>query len=382
MTALDPHDKTSPRSAGFIWGPRFPYLDHLGPLCSLKNIPLIVTQEELATQARAYYPDLKVIYWDPLTAAESIVSAYEVLFCCTRRAVFEETFYCAQRLLGKQIQTVWCPHGNSDKGASLFYMEALQEETHALVYGDQMRDFLQEKGAWNQLQEYAFTGNFRYAFFKKHRAFYNQILQREVKDHLSPQPTTLLYAPTWKDCENSSSFFDAIEPIVQGLPSHTNLIVKPHPNLFLQEPYQLEWIRERFSSPSVLFLKEFPPVYPLLSLVDAYIGDMSSVGYDFLAFDKPLFFLNQNLRNSAHDRGLYLFRCGVEITPSDYHRIHSIIQSHLASPSQKSQALRREVYAYTFNESLPEALSYTEEETLPYISSKRTMSSSPTYSPT
>lgn len=337
------------RSAGLIWGPRLHYLDHLGPLCSLKDIPLIVTNEAIGSLARSYYPDLHVIDLDPLTAAESIVSAFEVIFCCTPRATFQETFFFAQGLLGKQLQTVWCPHGNSDKGASLFYMEALREETHALIYGQQMSDFLKEKGARDQLKECTFTGNFRYEYFKKHRGFYNQILQQEILAHLSPAKTTLLYAPTWKDCEDSCSFFDAIASIVEGLKPDTSLIVKLHPNLPLQEPQQVDSLIDRFSSSqSVLFLKEFPPVYPLLSLVDAYIGDMSSIGYDFLTFDKPLFLLNPNGRDSARDRGLYLFRCGVEITPPDYPRLHDIIGAHLASPSAELRALRQEVYAYAF----------------------------------
>jgi hypothetical protein len=337
------------RSAGLIWGPRIHYLDHLGPLCSLRGIPLIVTHEAIAAQAHAYYPDLHVICLDPLTAAESIVSAFEVIFCCTPRATFQETFFFAQGLLGKQLQTVWCPHGNSDKGASLFYMEALRDETHALIYGQQMQDFLKEKGAWDQLQESNFTGNFRYEFFKKHRAFYDQILEREILAHLAPAKTTLLYAPTWKDCEDSCSFFDAIRFLVEGLRPDTNLIVKLHPNLPLQEPHQVDHLIDRFSSMrSVLFLKEFPPVYPLLSLVDAYIGDMSSIGYDFLTFDKPLFLLNQKGRDSALDRGLYLFRCGVEITPRDYPRLHDIIEEHLASPSADLKTLRQQVYSYAF----------------------------------
>ena len=44
----------------------------------------------------------------------------------------------------------------------------------------------------------------------------------------------------------------------------------------------------------LFFLKDFPPIYPLLDFVEAYIGDASSIGYDMLTFNKPLFFTSKH----------------------------------------------------------------------------------------
>src|SRR4029078_13076147 len=110
------------------------------------------------------------------------------------------------------------------------------------------------------------------------------------------------------------------------LPPDYNLLVKLHPRLELDEPglyYHL--IGKYEKKPNVLFLKDFPLVYPFLAKASLYMGDMSSVGYYFLPFDRPMFFLNQQKRDSKTDRGLTLFQCGTEIHPDQYKDIHSII---------------------------------------------------------
>ena len=165
---------------------------------------------------------------------------------------------------------------------------------------------------------------------------------------------TLFYAPTWKDYEQSSSFFGAMVPLIEHLPPEHQLIVKLHPNLLLQEEFETEEILLKYQDRDrVLFLKDFPPIYPLLSLVDVYIGDMSSIGYDFLSFNKPLFFLNPNERDPSKDLGLYLFRCGIEIKPAEYGQIHSIIDKFFAFELRDFSSLRQEVYAYAFGHPKP-----------------------------
>ena len=344
---------TPQRAAGLIYGSSAHYLDHLGPLCAALEIPLIVTDEAIARQAVHYYPRLQVIHWEALIVTERLVLSFEVIFYCTPRDLFEEIFFFAEQMLQKKIHTIWCPHGNSDKGASLFYMEALRKEKAALVYGKQLIDFLQNKGSWDSLKGHAITGNYRYEFFRENQPFYETIARVEIQRKLPQAKKTLLYAPTWKDYENSCSFFDAIEPLIELLPAEHNLIVKLHPNLEIQEDLQLAELIERYENhPRVLFLKQFPPIYALLHLVDVYIGDMSSIGYDFLTFDKPLFFLNQHER-SLEDRGLYLFRCGVTIEKKDYPRIHEIISHFFQFELRDFSTLRKEVYQYTFGHRRP-----------------------------
>ncbi len=337
------------RAASLIYGPELHHLDHLGPLCSFMNIPLIVTEEKIALLAKRYYPALEVVLFDYLAVAEYLVSHFDIVFYSMPRDIFDEVFFFAQKMMQKRVHAIWCPHGNSDKGESIFYMEALKKEEEALLYGKQMIDFFKRKGVFDQLKGYAIIGNYRYQFYLDHRGFYDPIAEKEIARKLPKAKKTLLYAPTWQDYEKSSSFFDAAVPIIEKLPSEHNLIVKLHPNLILQEEFQVEEMIEKYEDKSnVLFLTDFPPIYSLLNLVDIYIGDMSSIGYDFLTFDRPMFFLNQNQRDSRVDAGLYLFRCGIEISPEQYNDIHRIIADYLQYELRNFSEIRKEVYQYAF----------------------------------
>ncbi len=337
------------RPGGLIYGPEYHHLDHLAPLCLLMNISLIVTEEKLAEQARRYYPGLDVVCADYMSAPQYLVSNFDLIFYSIPRDLFDEIFFFAQKLSQKRVHTVWCPHGNSDKGNAIVYMEALKKEEAALVYGKQMIEYLKRKLVFDQLKGHVMTGNFRHQFYLSRKEFYDSIAEKEISRRLPRAEKTLLYAPTWQDYERSSSFLDATVPLIEKLPDKHNLIVKLHPNLQLQDEFQVEEIIEKYQDrKNLLFLIDFPPVYPLLNIVDVYIGDMSSIGYDFLAFDRPMFFLNQNSRDASVDRGLYLFRAGIEIKPDRYSDIHRIIDDYFHYELRNFSEIRREVNAYAF----------------------------------
>lgn len=344
----------APRSAALIYGPELHHLDHLAPLCCFMNIPLIVTEEKIADLAVRYYPGLKVRYWDYLAVAEHLVSHFEIIFYSMPRDIFDEIFFFAQKMLQKRIHAIWCPHGNSDKGNAIFYMEALKKEEAALLYGKQMIDVLKRKGVFDQLKGYVVTGNFRRQFYIEHKDYYDAIAAKEITDKLPKAERTLLYAPTWMDYEKSTSFFDATHPLIETLPPNHNLIIKLHPNLVLQEEWKTEeLILNHEDKENVLFLREFPTIYPLLQICDVYIGDMSSIGYDYLCFDRPMFFLNQNRRDPKADGGLYLFRCGIEIPPDRYKDIHTLIAHYFEFELRSFSEIRREVYALAFGHERP-----------------------------
>ncbi len=342
------------RPAGLIYGPEYHHLDHLAPLCLMMGVPLIVTEENLAEQARRYYPGLVVVNVDYMSAPEHLVSHFDLVFYSMPRDLFDEIFFFAQKLSQKRIHTIWCPHGNSDKGNGVFYMEALKKEEAALVYGKQMIEYLKRKFVFDQLKGHAVTGNFRYQFYLTRKSFYDTVAEKEILRRLPRAEKTLLYTPTWQDYERSSSFLDATVPLIEKLPEKHNLIIKLHPNLHLQDEFQIEELMEKYQDKkNVLFLVDFPPIYPLLNVADVYIGDMSSIGYDFLAFDRPMFFLNQNTRNPKSDHGLYLFRSGIEIKPEQYPDIHQIIDHYFHYELRNFSEIRQEVYAYAFGHTRP-----------------------------
>jgi hypothetical protein len=337
------------RAAGLIYGPDAHHIDHLAVICTIMDIPLIVTEDEVAKLVEKYYPNLQLTFLEPLEVTRHLLQNFDILYSCLPRPLIDEIFFLSQRLLGKKIHTIWCPHGNSDKGASTFFMEGLREEEAALLYGKKMIDFLIEKQAFAQLKASVMTGNFRYQFYRAHKAFYDQALQKELGQSMKPGARTILYAPTWQDAEKSSSFFDACPTLIETLPENCNLIVKLHPNLFLQDDLKVQRLMWKYEETARLkFITDFPPIYPLLDFVDIYVGDMSSIGYDFLSFDKPMYFFNQNNRNPATDAGLYLHRCGISIPHEDYQKVYQIIEHTLPSDTLQFSKIRKETYAYTF----------------------------------
>ncbi len=298
--------------AGLIYDDSRHYLDHLAPFCALLKWPLILCEQELAELASRFYPDLEIIH-QPIEE----LKLPEILVTCETTPMLSALFP------SRSFKHIWLPHGNSDKGMHTPFFEALQKETSALVYGQKIIDFMQDKKAYPKPIR---IGNFRWEYFQKQRLFYETALP-------IPSGINFLYAPTWDDAEKSCSFWDAFPYLAARLPEHSNLIVKLHPNTVKKFGPELEVLMGRYAKQkNLIFLPDWPPIYPLLNQCSAYIGDKSSIGYDFLKFDRPLFFLNAN-------SDLPLHRCGAAIQPETFDFSIQDNYSHL----------RKDLYQYTFD---------------------------------
>lgn len=190
------------KSVAILTGPST-HLDHLGILSALLQIPLIVTDPHTLKLARRYYPQIDVHLMDlaDLTL-DFLAEHFDVIFESSKFWAAElgpalELFY------RKKMRFVFCPHGNSDKGHSL---TSHPNQDIYLVYGDHLSDHLLDTGALMCIQHLIRTGNYRHAFYLKHRAFYDAIIQEEIFQSIPSSKPTLLYAPTWQDRENASSF--------------------------------------------------------------------------------------------------------------------------------------------------------------------------------
>lgn len=335
------------KCCGLVYGSQEHHLDHIAPLCAYFHIPLIVTDEDVERQAKLYYPEITLLFFSYLKVAEHILNHYSIIITTMPVEMFDSMFFLAKTLTNKAPITIWCPHGNSDKGQDTVFMETLRQEKILLIYGQKMLDFLKEKKAVSNECQMIPVGNYRYAFYKKHSLFYKKIIQKAITTKLLPGNPTYLYAPTWKDHENASSFELATTHLLETLPKDINLIVKFHPNTLLQEDLYLKklfWKHE--SNPNVLFLEHFPLIYPLLECVDVYIGDTSSIGYDFLSFNKPMFFLN--IENNRPLR--YLYQCGTVFKKEDFSSIYKLIKHHLKKDKALFSQKRKEIYDYTFSD--------------------------------
>jgi teichoic acid glycerol-phosphate primase len=278
---------------GLIYDDSLHYLDHLAPLCSLLKCPLYIHEPHIAELAEKFYPDLLI--------KEGAPPSY-VISCYTRLP---------------KVQNIWLPHGASDKGWKSCAFKALKGEKYALIYGEKMLKTIQESNAH---PEVSFVGNFRLHYFLKHKAFYEGLYNL-------PKGKKLLYAPTWEDSENNSTFWTSFPKLAENI--EERLLVKLHPNTIRKFEPEIERLKGRY--PHVHFLDNIPPIYPLLAKCDGYIGDMSSIGYDFLFFDRPMFFLNH--------LDLPLQQCGVHVKPEKF----------TFSPQPHLSLLRKNLYERTYS---------------------------------
>lgn len=325
------------------------HLDHLAPMCEITEIPFLFIEEKLYEAARHYYPHVQshLVPYEELTP-EYLIRHYDVIFMSDYwdRKTFRQQYQSLEEKYHKTMRQVHCPHGFSDKG---FYLMLCAYEDIALVYGQNMLDQFKHFGVYDELHSYVLTGNYRYTYFQQQRDFWMPLVEKEVFSRFARQQPTILYAPTWRDSEDSTSLFSAHASLLGQLPDHYNMVVKLHPLIEEVDPieyYKLLGLYE--DKGNILFVKDFHPVYPLLAKADLYIGDMSSISYDFLIFNKPMFFLNTNARDSQNDRGLYIFRCGVEILPEQFLQLYQLIESSLPHDAKRFAQVRRETYAYTF----------------------------------
>lgn len=318
--------------AGLIFNDSSHYLDHLAPFCALRNWPLILCEPSLAELARKFYPGLKVIEkpWAGLELPKQIVS-------CHPRPMLQAAFPFAH------LNTCWLPHGNSDKGWKSEVFEHVRHEEKAFVYGPQMIDRIQEKNGELPHLDLEPVGNFRETYYRQNKAFYRELVRKKF----STKGKTFLFAPTWADFENNSSFWQAFPVLAKALPESCTLLVKPHPNTIAAFPSELERLIGQYEKrKNIIWIFDFPPIYPLLDLCDGYIGDMSSIGYDFLFFNRPMYFLNSQKRDAKKDPGLYLYQCGLELLPEEYEKIFVLDEAR--HDESRLKKVRKIVYQHTF----------------------------------
>ncbi|MES2345273.1 MAG: CDP-glycerol glycerophosphotransferase family protein [Chlamydiota bacterium] len=313
------------------------HLDHLGVLADLLEIPLIVTEEKTFHLAKKFYPNLKVFLKSPNDLSLDFIAKFDRLLQCGQFFALDLQ-PLIELLYRKQIRILFCPHGNSDKG---HLTNKLPPQDVAFVYGDQMKNIFSKKEvSYNSLIT---TGNYRFPYYRKNQTFYDQWADIEIFSKLCPKRKTLLYAPTWNDGENLTTFFSEGGRVIEELIRKFNLIVKLHPLLEEHHPAEVAYLLSHYERTShLLILQKFPPIYPLLARTSAYLGDFSSIGYDFLSFDRPLFFLNPS------NLSLFLHNCGMTIPPNE--NICTFIENNWHENQNAFRHSRRKTYRYAFGE--------------------------------
>jgi hypothetical protein len=320
------------RRAALNSGPDFHLLDHIAPLAELLHMPLITDEKLNDDLARLYYPQIETRYMPDLkTRLSDIAEEYDALFEC--KYWMPQTKALFRQLYNKEMRCIFCPHGQSDKGFRSPLLAPYAWQDIVLLYGDLLIQMLKDLGIWPSISQYAVTGNYRLRFYQKYRSFYDGLVEKKIP--INKRNRTLLYAPTWRDADAATSFFRHGSEVITQLPSDWNLILKLHPLLEQRDPahfYSITALTD--NKPNAWVVHEFPPVYPLLARSDVYLGDSSSVGYDFLYFQRPLYFFPTDHSGKLHSCGRF-----IEKSKNIYSQIDK------ANPCEKEQ---RSLYELAF----------------------------------
>lgn len=319
------------------------HLDHLAVIAFIMDAPIVSDSEKLDQAIRTYYPQVKPIYIQfHQQILEYLASNHERLFFSVA-PYGRDLSPLIEAFFGKKIEFWYCPHGNSDKTLKHYSMQQ-----QALIYGDQMEKRLQEEGHIEPLEACVRIGNPRFTFYTMFKDFYDNLVEKEIFSQFDKKQRVYLYAPTWEDFERSSSFFDFPSSLIKKLPDSINLIIKMHPWLEEHQPGYVHLVEEMCrDKKNIITLCHYPLIFPILERTDLYIGDFSSIGYDFLLYDRPMFFLDpkKRLRNRKNDTSLHT--CGVVIPTENYGDSLPFIETHIKVQHLLSQ-LRQKLYRHAF----------------------------------
>jgi len=279
------------KKVALLYGRDDGHLDHIAPYCSLLQIPLYITEKILYDAAVASYPELTCMFLSENEVRSLIIESFDILITTLPRQIINRLFFMEEINAKKKLLTHWLPHGSSDKTN----LSALFMEDHLLIYGNKMQKMLPS----DVRSDVTFIGNFRYEYYKKHKNFYESFMKRAFPQLFKGQ--NILYAPSWE----TNSIIPWVETLIQKKPHDVNLFIKLHPNTYLGPIGDV--LMEKYNDyPQIYFIKDFFPIYPLISHILKLYTDISSIGYDFLTFNRPILFTSKETSP--------LHKCGVEVS--------------------------------------------------------------------
>ncbi len=324
------------------------YLDHLGILCDGLEIPLLVTEYSTFQVAKEFYPTLQVGYIDLKDLSLHYLAERADVIFESGHAFSIELLPLWELMYGKKMRVVYCPHGNSDKKAPKLKKDI------SLIYGEHMRNHLENTGEIDLLEKVVVTGNYRAVYYWAHQKWYEEKLKDRMGNRWDPRRKTVFYAPTWE----RKTWFKDCKKVIEDIGSEFNLLIRLHP--FLEDQYPAE--SEEIKGLSPIDLSTFPSIYPILHQADYYLGDFSSVGYDFLTQNKPLFFLG------SHEGEIY--DCGCVLAQEEHYGKAILSFQDTPDLKNKREALAKRVFGdrMDFKEiknEIKEALSYNRAPWMP-----------------
>lgn len=240
----------------------------------------------------------------------------------------------------KGVKFVQVFHGTSDKTYNL-NREIVRYDLVCLSSSKMIKD-IQRKGL-NKNRNCIVTGN-----LKTDMIFNNRYSLEQEKKRLGLDPfkKAVLYAPTWMDGMGNSSFkkFGMRLPIY--FPQKHQLIIKLHPNLHLYKEKLVRRLKENIGKrKNILFFEKNEQIYdivPIMAASDLLITDVSGVSHEYIAFLRPMIFLN----NRSLLRCLYgknrkrIWKAGDVV--HNIEELPRVIEQNLKDPS-RYRAVQKEI---------------------------------------
>jgi len=325
------------------------HIEHLAPWCEALGIPLLLPEVPDLVPAAVAYPGVRV----DRVAGWAMPEAIGRLGAAVRQRAPRVLLYsdlfgrsALRALFGGQRdapRVVYVPHGFSEKRQDWARATAFQDV--AVLYGQHAFDQLVALGVAGYLHHFILSGNLRRAYHERHAAWFRARLE-PLGLTGPPADRTLVYAPTWQDAIGSSSFFRAFAAFVTALPAGWRLVVKLHPHL---EHFAstLDELATLTRGRDVHLVRASPLTYPFLDLADAYVGDMSSLAYDYLASGRPMFFTNATAGTPTDAAPSRLFACGTVVAPERFEDLYRIVDAAWASDAGRFGEARVALDRYT-----------------------------------
>ena len=261
------------------------HLDHLAPISFYLDCPLLVDDYDIYQLAKKYYPQITTHFTkiNPLTA----IFQYDLFIYTSVTPSLEMKAY-AQGTKNAKLRIAYAPHGFSDKGDLSKRLMNHEAQDIGLIHGNEQLRQLKKYGIDKQLQAIITIGQPRKHFYEKHKIFYQTFIKPFEKKKKNLQ--TILYAPTFQDMHYTNSF-DKIEALVSRYSESYQWIIKLHPLLESQQLIQVLRLKKRYqNTPNITILDAFMPlVWPFIEYCDLYLGDFSSIGFEFAQTEKPLY---------------------------------------------------------------------------------------------
>jgi hypothetical protein len=329
------------------WHPH--HVEHLAPWCEIMGMPMLVPDRPRLRAAALAYPGLEIAWTQDVVVPDWIEQLAWAIRQRAPSAVFYSELFERPRLramLGGRRESprvVYVPHGFSEKRQDWARTTAFQDV--AVLHGQHAFDQLAAMGVAGYLNHFALSGNVRRAYYRRHEAHFRT--QAEGLGLGDDRPgRTLLYAPTWEDAIGSSSFFAAFASFAKQLPAGWRLVAKLHPHAE-RHASAINELERTCAGRDVRVVRGSPLTYPLLDLADAYVGDMSSLAYDYLESGRPMFFTNPTAGSSGDAAGSRLFACGTVIEPERYGELWRIVDDAWSTDAERFGEARAALDRYT-----------------------------------